>query len=299
MTMARCRHPRTPGGGPSPRLGWTLLAWGAAAALGFGRAAGTPQDPEQLFGTLETGSPVEALEASARLVGLYDDTMQPRLEKLLGARPLRALQLLGELPTPGSAKLLLGRLPGLLASPDPEVVRMAEVASGLRRLRGATGPLLERTGDKAALRALGRIWDRKAGDPALERADEIDRLSTLALVHRISMGAESSVESCEAMLRTMTGEELDDFVAKHAKDRFYARRFCDEAVRRKGFDPKKGARLHEAFLGNTDADLVGGILDSSPFELPPEAVRALLGDERKTSQGRTVGELARKRLGEK
>ena len=158
--------------------------------------------------------------------------------------------------------------------------------------------LLERTGDKAVLRALGRIWARGSGDPPLERKDEIGRLSALTIVHRIAMGATTSLEACEAMLKAMTGEELDDFLAKHSKDRFYARRFCDEAVRKKGFDAKKGARVHEALLASPDADLVGGILTSTPFDLTPEAVRALLKDERKTSDGRALGELASKRLGE-
>jgi hypothetical protein len=298
MTMAPFRVAT----GHRPAGSLPLLAvlglWGSAAWFSPGPAEGAGQDVEPLFRTIETGSPVDALEASSRLAKVYDDTMQPRLERLLGAAPLRALQLIGDLDSEGSANLLLERLPKLLDSKESDVPRMAEVACGLRKLRAATPFLLERTEDKAALRALGRIWARTFGDPPLERKDEIGRLSALAIVHRIAMGATSSLEACEAMLKAMTGEELDDFLAKHAKDRFYARRFCDEAVRKKGFDVKKGARIHEALLASPDADLVGGILASTPFDLKPEAVRMLVRDERRTTDGRAIGELASKRLSE-
>jgi hypothetical protein len=273
MTMALCR---------------ILLALGLFAS----------QDVEPLFKAIETGTPLEALDASARLAKSFDDSMLPRLVKLLDALPLRALQLMGDLQTDGSAKLLLDRLPKLLESKEKDVPRMAEVACGLRKLRAATPILIERTEDKAALRALGRIWERSLDDPPLERKDEIGRLSALALVHRAAMGATSSLEACEAMLKAMTREEVDDFLSKHAKDKFYARRFCDEAVRKKGFDPKKGARIHEAFLGNPDADLVAAILETTPFELKADAVRALLKDERKTTDGRALRDLASKRLNE-
>lgn len=298
MTTVPSRRPRRPGTPGWNRLVSALCLWGAAAAYSSCLAQETRPDVEPLFRTIETGPALDALDASSRLAKLYDDTLQPRLKKLLDAAPLRALQLIGDLTTEGSANLLQERLPGLLDSKEKDVPRMAEVACGLRRLRAATPLLLERTEDKAALRALGRIWDRRLEDPPLERKDEIGRLSALALVHRITMGATSSLEACEAMLRAMTGEELEDFLAKHAKDRFYARRFCDEAVRKKGFDAKKGARVHEALLGSPDADLVGGILTSTPFELRPEAVRPLLKDERGTSDGRVLGELASKRLRE-
>jgi hypothetical protein len=298
MTMAPFREPgrlRSARRNPHFRA---LCFCASAAAFSSCLAEEPRQDVEPLFRTIETGAPVDALEASSRLAKVYDDSMQPRLVRLLGAAPLRALQLIGDLASEGSANLLLERLPKLLDSGENDVPRMAEVACGLRKLRAATPFLLERTEDKAALRALGRIWARTLGDPPLERKDEIGRLSALAIVHRIAMGATSSLEACEAMLKAMTGEELDDFLAKHAKDRFYARRFCDEAVRKKGFDAKKGARVHEALLASPDADLVGGILVSTPFDLRPDAVRTLLKDERRTTDGRTLGELASKRLGE-
>lgn len=258
--------------------------------------ASARQDAEALFKEIETGNLIEALDASARLAKVFDDAMLPRLEKLADAVPLRALQLIGELQTAGSAKLLLDRLPRLLESKEPDVPRMATVACGLRRLRAATPLLLERTEDKAALRALGRIWERPLDAPALDRKDEIDRLTVLALVHKISTGATSSVEACEAMLKVMLRDELDDYLGKHAKDRFYARRFVDEAVRKKGFDAKKGARVHGALLGSPDADLVAAILESSPFELDRNEVKALVGSERAASDGRRLSELAAKRL---
>lgn len=254
-------------------------------------------EAEELFRTVETGKPLEALEASARLSKTFDDTMVPRLGRTLDAAPLRGLQLVAELRTEGSAKLLLERLPKLLESKEPDVPRMAEVACGLRKLRGATPLLLERLEDKAALRALGRVWERSLEDPPLPRKDEIDRLSTLMLVHKTAMGATTSLEAVEAMLRIQTREELDEFLGKHARDKFFARRYCDEAVRRKGFDPAKGARVHEALLASPDAELVAGILESSPFELKADAVRPLLKDDRATPDGRKIAALASKRLG--
>lgn len=255
-------------------------------------------DAEPLFKALETGGAIEALEASAKLAKAFDDSLLPRLEKTLDLVPLRALQLIGELKTEGSAKLLLDRLPKLLESKAADVPRMAQVACGLRRLRAATPLLLERLEDKAALRALGRIWDRALDDPPLPRKDEIERLQVLLLVHKTAVGAATSPEAVEAMLRIQAKDELEEFLARHAKDRFFARKACDEAVRKKGFDPKKGALVHEALLASPDADLVAGILESTPFELKAAAVRALLKDERKTSDGRLLRELASKRLGE-
>ena len=174
----------------------------------------------------------------------------------------------------------------------------AIVACGLRKLRAATPLLIERTDDKAALRALGRIWERTLDEPPLPRKDEIDRLTTLTLLHKAAMGATPSLEAVEAMLKVQTREELDDFLAKHAKDKFFARRFCDEAVRKRGFDAGKGARVHEALLASPDADLVARILEGTPFELRREEVRKLLKDDRKTLDGRRLGDLASKRLGE-
>jgi hypothetical protein len=271
-----------------------LLAFAACAA-------GDPQvapETEELFKAVETAKPMEALDASARLARAFDDSMLLRLARTLDAVPLRALQLIGELQTDGSARLLLERLPGLLASKEADVPRMAQVACGLRKLRGATPLLIERTGDKAALRALGRIWERGLDDPPLPRAEEIGRLTVLALVHKAAMGTTPSLEAVEAMLKIQARDELDDYLAKHAKDKFFARRFCDEAVRKRGFDPKKGARVHEALLASPDPDLVAGILETSPFDLAPQAVRALLKDERARHDGRKLRDLASKRLNE-
>jgi hypothetical protein len=275
-------------------LGLTLGVLVAVLGPAFSR-----QDADALFRKIETGTPRESLEASGALTGVFDDSMLPRLEMLIDAVPLRALQLLGDLKTDGSAKLLLRRLPQLLESKTPEVPRMAAVACGLRRLRGATPLLLERTEDKSSLRALGRIWERGIDAPDLDRKDEIDRLSTLAIVHRIAMGATSSLEACEAMLKVMTRTELDDFLEKHARDKFYARRYVDEAVRKKGFNKEKGGRVHQALLGSPDADLVAGILTDSPFPLDREAVRTLIRDPRTSSDGRKIGDLASKCLEER
>lgn len=259
-------------------------------------------DPEPLFRAIETGSALEALEASGKLAKAFDDSLVPRLARLLDASPrvaARGLQLAGELETAGSAKLLLERLPRLLESEDADLARAAAVTAGLRRLRPATDPVLAwygRSDDPAALRALGRIWERRLADPPLPRAEEIPRLAVLTLLHRLSTTAAASVESCEAMLRVMTRAELEDFLGKHAGDRFHARALCERAARRKGFDPEKGARIHEALLRNPDLELVAEILAASPHRLREALVRGFLDDRRPAKDDLLLCDLAATRL---
>jgi hypothetical protein len=258
--------------------------------------ASSAEEVEPLFLTVENGNAVQALSASEKLVAAYDDSHLPRLEKTLEAKPVRALQLLSELSTEGSARLLLSRLSYLLESKDPEVGRMAAVAAGLRRLKAATAALLHHPEDPAVVRALGRIWEQDLDAGPLPREEEIDRLTVLAVVHRQTMGADPGVESCEAMLLVMNGAELTDFLKKHAADKFYARRLCDEAVRRPGFDPDKGLRIHEALLQSPDVGFVAGILESSPFPLHEDLVKGFLGDDRTVREGVRLRDIAAARL---
>jgi hypothetical protein len=259
-------------------------------------AAAPREDVEPLFRTLETGSSVEALAASEKLASAYDDSELPRLASALDAAPVRTLMLIGELSTEGSAKLLVDRLPYLLESKDREVARMAAVAAGLRRLRQATESLLHHPEEPAVIRALGRIWAQTLEAPPLPRAEEIDRLTVLAVAHRQAMGPGSTLEACEAMLSVTTSSELADFLSKHAGDKFFARRLCEEAVRRPGFDSEKGLHIHEALLANPDPDLVAAILSGSSFPLREELVRGFLQDKRTTSKGEKLSELADQRL---
>jgi len=284
------------------RGSWKAQVRSAAATFLLLAACGAApprEDLEPLFARVETGTAAEALEASAELAAKVDDAWLPRLGILLERAPLRALPLVGDLATEGSARLLLERLPGLLGSPTGGVPRAAVVAAGLRRLRAAA-PLvmdhLERTGDPAAIRALGRIWERGLDDPPLAKADEVERLTALAVLHRLSTGIDAAPESVEAMLRTMTRGELEDFLGKHAAERFPARRLCDQAVRRRGFDPGKGARIHEALLRSPDLELVAGILDTSPHALPEPVVRAFLSDRRPAREGTLLCDAAAARL---
>ncbi len=279
-----------------------MRPWPLLLALAACPGAPPREDPESLFRAIETGPAIEAMDACASLARAWDDAWLPRLEKLLDGPPrpcARALQLAGDLRTEGSARLLLGKLPRLLESPDAETARLAATAAGLRKLRAATAPLLawyDRTADPAALRALGRIWSQGLQDPPLPRADEIDRLGVLAVVHRIAMGAGATLEACEATLRAMTRPELEDFLGKHAGDRFASRRLCDRAVRRKDFDPAKGARIHEALLLNPDLDLAAGILETSPHALRAELVHPFLDDRREARDGLLLCDAAAARL---
>jgi hypothetical protein len=268
-------------------------------ALLLAACSGAPprEDVEPLFRALEGGSAAEALAAGEKLAAVYDDEDLPRLAKALDAAPVRALQLIGELSTEGSAKLLVDRLSYLLESKDPETARMAAVAAGLRRLREATGSLLHHPEDPAVVRALGRIWAQSLDSPQLPRAEEIDRLTVLAVVHRQAMGARSTPEACEAMLSVMTGSELAGFLSKHSGDKFASRHLCEEAARRPGFDEEKGLRIHEAMLASPDPAVVATILSSSPFPLREELVRSFLKDARETPKGEKIRELAARRLG--
>ena len=259
-------------------------------------ASGPREDVEPLFRTLETGSVAEAMAAGEKLASIYEDADLPRLERSLDAVPVRTLTLIGELTTDGSAKLLLDRLSYLLEAKDRETARMAAVTAGLRRLKGATAALLHHPEEPPVIRALGRIWAQTLDAPGLPRAEEIDRLTVLAVAHRQTMGVGGTLESCEAMLSVMTEPELADFLKKHAGDRFPARRLCDDAVRRPGFDAEKGLRVHEALLTSPDAGLVAGILTSSPFPLHEELVRGFLKDPRTTTNGVKVSDAAEKRL---
>jgi len=256
----------------------------------------TAEELEPLFLTVENGSAVQAMAASEKLVAVYDDAHLARLEKALDAKPTRTLQLVSELSSDGSAKLLLSHLPYLLESKDPEVARMSAIAAGLRRLKPATAALLHHPESAAVVRALGRIWEQELEAGPLPREEEIDRLTVLAVVHRQAMGADPTVEACEAMLRVMNGAELADFLGKHAADKFHARRLCDEAVRRPGFDPDKGLRIHESLLQNPDLVLVADILRSSPFPLHEDLVRRFLKDDRSVGEGARLKDVAEARL---
>jgi len=256
----------------------------------------TTEEVEPYFLAVEHGSAAQALDAAERLVAVYDDSHLPRLEKILDARPVRALQLIGDLSSDGSAKLLLGRLPYLLDSKDAETARMAAVVAGLRRLKPATTALLQHPEEPAVVRALGRIWEQELDAHALPRGEEIDRLTVLAVVHRQAMGPNPTVEACEAMFSVMTAAELADFLGKHAADKFPARRSCDEAVRRPGFDADKGLRIHEALLRSPDVVLVAGILETSPFPLSEALVQGMLKDDRTVKEGVRLGDVAARRL---
>src|SRR6185295_13139158 len=187
-------------------------------------ASGPREDVEPLFHALETGSVAEAMAAGEKLASIYEDADLPRLEKALDAAPVRTLTLIGELTTDGSAKLLLDRISYLLESKDRETARMAAVTAGLRRLKGATAALLHHPEEAPVIRALGRIWAQTLEAPALPRAEEIDRLTVLAVAHRQTMSVGGTLEACEAMLAVMIEPELADFLAKHSRDSFAARR---------------------------------------------------------------------------
>ncbi len=234
---------------------------------------------DALFLVLERDkTPENALAAIAGLAPLLSADDLPKLDALLGgADPTRVLILLRQARLGGAVPLLEKHAAELLAS--KAAARVALGTLGALRVRGATQPVLDYLGsddDDAAYKALGRLWEQKLDAPALAREDERTRLTVLIHVVRPAMvGGDGA--ACDAMLRIMTRAELDELLAKNAKDRFKARAAMAEACARESFDAKKGAMVHAALLANPDADVVAFILWSSPHVLD---VRVLLGDER-------------------
>src|SRR5258706_899387 len=128
-SRAPCSGSGTPGaeaaevsghrGGPLRYNGGSMSRSGAVLLLFLAACSSVPrEDVEPLFHALEHGGAAEAMAAGEKLAAVYDDRDLPRLTKALDAAPVRALQLLGELSTDGSALLLLDRLSYLLESTD-------------------------------------------------------------------------------------------------------------------------------------------------------------------------------------
>jgi hypothetical protein len=275
-------------------------------ALSLAACSAAPTSAENLakaephFRALEAGSAEQAFLAIEDLTASWDDAWIPRLERTLAGPPrgaVLALDLIGHLTTAATARLLESRLPALLDS--PALAGRAAVAAGLRGLKTSTLPLLEyydKAEDAAALRALGRIWAQRLEAPPLPRRDEIDRLAVLRLVHRRAMGADPLPEAVEAMLRIMTREELEKFLSTYVPVKAATAGRCDAAVRRRDFDPVKGARIHEAFLSSPDLALVAEILATSPHRLREPLVAGFLDDRRDAGGGLLLCDAAARRL---
>lgn len=246
-------------------------------------ANGTREHAEAMLALLEHSSVKVAYAAVFALAPLMGDALLPSVAKKLDAGrdvQIRALTLLAESRYAPAGALLEKRL-GLLDGADRERSKAMLRALAACRVRAAHDSILayyEKTEDEGALRALGRIWEMKLDAAPLERESEIRRLSSLVLVRRLATGAATSEVSCEAMLRMMTREEFEKFLADFAREKFFGRRVVAAAAMAPGFDRAKGARLLEAFLDNPDPGLVGQILVSSPYDLPQNRLGALLAN---------------------
>jgi hypothetical protein len=160
-----------------------------------------------------------------------------------------------------------------------------------RRAKEATDPILtyfEATDDSSALRALGRIWEGGGESPL--------RTAVLVVAHSLAMSPAASHDSTGALLRVMSDQELDDFLAKWVPEKFDSRELVIAAAGEKTFDRARGMKIHQAFLKSPDPAVVATILWRSPHKLDPAAVRPLLDDERVTTEGAKVCDHAAARL---
>ncbi len=174
-------------------------------------------------------------------------------------------------------------------------------AMGQCRARGATTAVLdyyETSSDESSLKCLGRMWEQRIDAKPLSKDDDLQRQAVYILLHHYAMGALGTKENVDAMLRVMTGAELDDFLAKHAKAAFVSRQLVASAAGAKGFEKAKGERIHDALLESPDAQLVASILWTSPYKLDakPHLTNEKVVKGEKWPEGTKVCEIAAVRL---
>lgn len=239
------------------------------------------EDADALLALLSHSSVKVAYAAAFGLAPLLDQTLLPDLEKKLEGTEevqIRTLTVLVESRVATAGAILTKRLAWLDAD-RPERAKALLRALAACRVRAAHEAVLayyEKTEDDLAVKALGRIWETKLDAPLLERSDEIRRLSTLLLVRRLALSGATNETFCDALLRLLTKEEFEKFLADYSAESFFARRVIVAAALARGFDRTKGMRLAESFLASPDAGLVGQILVNSPYELPREKLAVLL-----------------------
>jgi hypothetical protein len=247
-------------------------------AIGFFAKAARREHVEELFLVLERESPRLALAVIPTLAGFVGEEHLPRLDGYLAGQDEtlagRALFLIGE--SRFGAALLEKHAEKWLAT---KLARVTLHALGACRVKSATEMVrrhYEEKVDDAALRCLGRIWEQKLDAKPLAREEERERLKTFLVLHRLTMISAPTAESAEAMLRVMTGAELDEFLRKQAPEKFASREFVAKAAAARGFEKAKGARIHAALLASPDPNLAAWILWTTPFTLDKAAVAALL-----------------------
>lgn len=244
-------------------------------------AHATRSHAEAVLSLLDHATVKIAYAAVFALAALLDEKLLGALEPKLDADrdvQIRALTVLAEARLPAAAPLVEKRT-SLLDPADRErskAMLRAAAACRARRAHDAVMAYYEKTEDDQAVRALGRMWERKLDAAPLERAEEIPRLSALLLARRLALGGATNETFCDAMLRILAKDEFAKFLADFAGERFFARRVVAAAAMSRGFDRAKGTRLVEAFLANPDPGLVAQILVRSPWELPKGRLAALL-----------------------
>jgi hypothetical protein len=245
---------------------------------------GTREHAEAIVALLEHASVKVAYAAVFAAAPFVDEKLLPALEKRLDGRrdaQIRALLVIAESRF-GPAGALLEKRLSLLDAADMERSKAMLRAIGACRLRAAHDAILayyDQAGDDLAVRTLGRLWEMKLDAKPLAKAEEIRRLTALLLARRLALGGATNEAFCEAMLRIMTREEFEKFLADHAKEKFFSRRVLALAALKRGFDRAKGLKLAEAFFESPDPALVAQIIVTCPWDLPVGKLALALDDK--------------------
>lgn len=238
---------------------------------------------DALLLVVEREDGVPAIGAIQAARGLLGPAHLPRVERLLESddrgRRLRGLILLRLAAVEGSAAVIERHAAALLGPAGPEIAGAALRAIrdlGARQATEAVVAYYASAEDPLALQTLGRLWEQPMGS----RDESKGRLLALLAAHKVTMSAAATPESADAMLRIMTGAEIEKFLADHAADRFVSALQIARAAGTEGFDAAKCRRIHQALLANKDPNVVAVILWTSPHELPTPVVADLLKDPR-------------------
>ena len=249
-----------------------------------------PADVDLLYSFVRSELTGDAYFAVFALADLADSTLLRQMEEdLPWAEPpllTRFLDLLARCPKPQAARLVRLLAPFLLNADEIALSKSALGALATHRVQAATSRILDlwtdsdddRLSDRC-LRALGWIWDTPMDAPPDPEHEEL-RLQALLAAHRITMSGAATEDSCTALLRIMNQGEFEDFLGKHAGDRFPQRRLFAKVSAEPTFDRQKGGALHTALLGSPDVDLVAELLLTSPHTLPVERIADFLSDDR-------------------
>ncbi|MHC4606190.1 MAG: hypothetical protein ACYTAF_04570 [Planctomycetota bacterium] len=217
-----------------------------------------PGDADVLYELIRTEPDRTAYFAVLALGVLADDAV---LEGVEGDLPFadarltaRLLSLLAASPHGRAAKIAAEQAAGFLGHGEQSVVRAALSALGAHRVWTEVPKILDlfvRTEDSRLLnplaRALGRMCEVRLGEtPTGER--EVARLKAFLFLYRLSISPTATPETCGALLRVMTRQELEKFLSDFADEDFASRDLFIEVAGGSSCDPGKASMVRRVFL---------------------------------------------------